>query len=67
MAEGKVLRYRNQNVRCLFDLIGIRNVCVRTGSARKGLDCLLAEGPYEDPQAMDLHKVTIKDKAFTKC
>ena len=48
-----------------FDLIGKRNVYVRTGNAQKGLDVLLAERPLEVPQDMDLRKVNIHAHAFT--
>ena len=45
MDQDKVAYYRNQNVGFDVDFIAKRNVSLGTGSAKKGLDILLAEKP----------------------
>ena len=45
MDRGKVDHYGNQTVRFDVDCIAKRNVSLRTGSAKKGLEILIAERP----------------------
>ena len=42
MDQGKVAHYRNQNVRFDVDFIAEENVSLGTGSAKNGLEILLA-------------------------
>ena len=41
----QVAHYRNQNVRFHVDFIVKKNVSLGTGSAKKGLEILIAEKP----------------------
>ena len=45
MDQGKVAHYWNWNVRFDVDFIAKRNISLGAGSAKKGLEILLAERP----------------------